>query len=74
MSELVDWFGTDFRIIEKDEGSICIRVTCNQDALRYWALQYGPYIEVVEPKELREQLCSDIRAIAKKYEGSESDE
>jgi hypothetical protein len=55
---LVDWFGTDFRIIEKDEDSICIRVTCNQDALRYWALQYGPYIEVVEPK----------------YEGSESDE
>jgi hypothetical protein len=27
-----------------------------------------------EPKELREQLCSDIRAMAKKYEGSEFDE
>ena len=74
MSELVDWFGTDFRIIEKGGNSICIRVICNQEALRYWALQYGPYVEVIEPTKLREQICADIRAMAKKYEGGSFDE
>lgn len=68
MSELVDWFGTDFRILEKNDDSICIRVTCNQDALRYWALQYGPYVEVLEPQDLRDRLLTDIREMKKKYE------
>ncbi len=67
MSELVDWFGTDFRIIEKDNDSICIRVNCNQDALRYWALQYGPYAEIIEPEDLRNRLLSDINGMHKKY-------
>lgn len=67
MSELVDWFGTDFRIIERNEDYICIRVTCNQDALRYWALQYGPYVEVLEPKTLRDRLVEDIKGMQKKY-------
>ena len=67
MSELVDWFGTDFRIVEKTENFIIIRVVCNQDALRYWALQYGPYVEVMEPKALRDKLAVDIKGMLKKY-------
>lgn len=68
MSELVDWFGTNFRIVEKCDEYICIRVTCNQKALRYWALQYGPYAEILEPESLREQIRLDIRGMAEKYE------
>ncbi len=67
MSELVDWFGRDFRIIEKDDDSICIRVTCNQEALKYWALQYGPYVEIIEPQVLRNRILSDINEMQKKY-------
>ncbi len=67
MSELVDWFGTDFKILEKTTDSICIRVTCNQDALRYWALQYGPYVEIIEPVELRESLRDDVKKMFEKY-------
>lgn len=42
-------------------------VACNQDALRYWALQYGPYVEVLEPKVLRDRLIEDINGMQKKY-------
>lgn len=70
MSELVDWFGTDFRIVEKTDDFIVIRVVCNQDALRYWALQYGPYVEVLEPKALRDRLAEDIKGMQEKYSGN----
>ena len=67
MNELVDWFGTDFRFMEKSEDSITIRVKCNYSALRFWALQYGPYVEILKPEALRNQIKEDIREMAKKY-------
>ena len=42
-------------------------MTCNQDALRYWALQYGPYVEIIEPVELRESLRDDVKKMFEKY-------
>ena len=67
MSELTDWFGNDFTIMKKDGDQIIIRVVCNYDAMRYWALQYGPYIEVLEPKSLREKLLHDAKEMVDKY-------
>ena len=67
MSELVDWFGKDFRIIEKNGEEITVRLTCNYDAMRYWALQYGPYVEIVSPESLRSRLKEDAESMLKKY-------
>ena len=67
MQELVDWFGNDFRVEKVGDGKIRARVTCNAKAMRFWALQYGPYVEVIEPVALRAQLRFDISAMAKKY-------
>ena len=61
MSELVDWFGTDFRFVEKSEDSITIRVKCNYSALRFWSLQYGPYVEIIKPEKLRNQIGGNMR-------------
>ena len=68
MSELVDWFGNDFKIIEQKGEEMIVWLRCNEKAMRYWALQYGPYVEVLAPTTLREQLRLDIKAIAEKYE------
>lgn len=72
MSELVDWFGTDFSVVRKGEDSIVARVKCNYSAMRFWALQYGLYVEVLKPENLRKQLQEDIRRMKEKYhcEGS----
>ena len=67
MFELTDWFGTDFRLIEKGRELIIARVKCNYSALRFWALQYGPYAEVLRPEKLREQLREDVMNMAEKY-------
>ncbi|MCR5835649.1 MAG: WYL domain-containing protein [Lachnospiraceae bacterium] len=67
MSELVDWFGTDFKIMEQDGDKIVVRLNCNEKAMRFWALQYGPYVEVLGPESLREQVKTDIAAMSKKY-------
>jgi predicted DNA-binding transcriptional regulator YafY len=67
MYEMVDWFGKDFSIIEKGEDFIVLRVSCNYSALRFWALQYGPYVEVLKPDSLREQLKKDIEGMFEKY-------
>ena len=67
MSELTDWFGKDFSIMKQNGDEITIRVVCNQEAMRYWALQYGPYVEIIEPKALREKLLNDVTGMVEKY-------
>lgn len=67
MEVLVDWFGKEFRIIEEKEDEILISVKCNERALFYWALQYGPMVEVVGPESLRTKLVEAIAEMAEKY-------
>lgn len=67
MSELVDWFGHEFRILQHDDKNMIIRLKCNRSAMRYWALQYGPYVEIIEPIDLREQLLVDAEEMVRKY-------
>ena len=67
IGQLVDWFGTDIKVIEEKADNIVVRVDCNYSAMRYWALQYGPYVEVLSPKGLREQLKEDSINMAEKY-------
>lgn len=67
MNDLTDWFGHDFKILEHKNEKIVVRLTCNYSAMRYWALQYSPYVEILEPDSLREQLLKDAAAMAKKY-------
>ena len=67
MTELVDWFGTDFRIMEETEDMLKIRLRVNPGAMKYWALQYGPYVEILKPAELRADLRELIKKIYEKY-------
>ena len=68
MNELIDWFGKDFKISQtKKDGWIEVSLVCNKDAMFYWALQYGPYVEVLEPATLRDRLSENITAMAEKY-------
>ena len=68
LTQLTDWFGGDFRITEQSGDEVTVRVTCNEKAMRFWALQYGPYVEVISPESLRARIKEDILKMAKKYE------
>ena len=67
MQQLVDWFGNDFRVEKVGDGKIRARVTCNAKAMRFWALQYGPYVEVLEPESIRRRVKKDLAAMTEKY-------
>ncbi|MBR4342014.1 MAG: WYL domain-containing protein [Lachnospiraceae bacterium] len=67
MTELVDWFGTDFRILEETEDMLKIRLRVNPGAMKYWALQYGPYVEILQPEKLREEIKDCIDKMHSKY-------
>ena len=67
LTELVDWFGTDFRIMEDKDDMLKIRVRVNPEAMRFWALQYGPSVEILQPIKLRNRLKADIEKMSKKY-------
>ena len=67
MSELVDWFGKNFKILEKNEEHLTICVKCNERAMRFWALQYGPYVEILGPESLREAIRKDVEGMVEKY-------
>lgn len=70
MDELIDWLGKDFTVRQTDdEDEIEITLNCNVDSMFYWALQYGPYIEVLEPVSLRERIINAINNMKQKYEG-----
>lgn len=40
---------------------------CNENAMIYWALQYGPNVEIIEPKSIREEITNEIDKMYKKY-------
>ena len=60
MDALVDWFGKAFRIMQEENDQMIVTLSCNETAMKYWALQYGEYVEVLEPKSLREAICDAI--------------
>ena len=64
---LIDWFGKDVKILEEKDGEIVVRVVCSEYAIHYGALQYGPSVEVIEPKEIRDRLREAIGKMAEKY-------
>lgn len=68
MSDLVDWFGKDFVILDKDDEYMTVRLYCNEAAMRFWVLQYGPYAEVLEPASLRNQIKQDVEGMYMKYQ------
>lgn len=72
IDEVVDWFGKDITVTKpkKDSNEVLVRVTCNEKAMMYWALQYGPYVEILKPLSLREKLRDEIGKMAQKYQNA----
>ena len=68
MIDVIDWFGTDITTRDSKDGKTKVSVTVNQQAMLFWALQYGLYVEVLKPVALREQIKTAIKDMAARYE------
>ena len=67
VGEIIDWFGQDVRFFNETDSMVDARVTVNEQAFIFWALQYGQYVEVLESAGLRERVKSAVMEIAGKY-------
>ena len=68
MGFFIDWYGTDYRIIEKDNNYVTVRVIANENATYYWAMQYGHSAEILEPSSLRDRIKEGLEDMLEKYE------
>ena len=61
-----DWFGKNARIY-KQNGETFADVSSNENALVYWALQYGENVELLEPLSTRERVKTIVKCMMERY-------
>lgn len=67
LGQVIDYFGTDFIVREETEDEVTIQIKSSEQAMVFWAMQYGEFVEVLEPKNIRDRVKDSIRLMAKKY-------
>ena len=68
VDQIIDWFGTDIKIIETDENTVTVNLKASPNAMEHWATQYINYVEVTKPLELREKIKENLKAAQEKYQ------
>ena len=66
--EFIDWFGDGVTFTDETEDSVLAQVTANLQAMRYWVLQHAPYVSVVSPKELADEVKKDLLMAVEMYD------
>lgn len=67
IDDMVDWFGTNFKIIKYDDEFMDIEVYASLQAIKYWAMQYCEAVEILEPESLRNDLKLMAKNVNKIY-------
>jgi predicted DNA-binding transcriptional regulator YafY len=60
LNNVIDRFGTEIFLSEQDNRYMA-RVNISPVGMKFWALQYLPYVEVIEPKWLRNEIVDIIK-------------
>ena len=61
LSDVIDKFGTNIEIAENDDGRLKITLKASLMGMKYWALQYLEYVEIVKPITLRNEIIDLIK-------------
>jgi len=64
----VDWFGKDFKLLKMADDKLLISVKVNETAMKFWIMQYGENIEIVDPSSLRETVRNTAEFIANSHQ------
>lgn len=67
IGQIIDWFGKEFNVVSNNGEKCIISLTVNENALFYWAMQYGQYAKVLTPKRIRERIRGAISGMFEKY-------
>lgn len=67
IDQVIDWFGTDIRLQQLDDGKVRVSLKASLQAMEHWAMQYINHVEVTAPAELREKIKENLEQAQKKY-------
>lgn len=67
IDQIVDWFGKDIRIEERQDGRFLVSLRASVNAMEYWAMQYMNAVEILSPLELRERIKHNVKHACEKY-------
>ena len=67
IDQIVDWFGKDIRIEERQDGRFLVSLRASVNAMEYWAMQYMNAVEILSPKDLRERIKKNLQVANEKY-------
>ena len=67
IDQIIDWFGKEIRIEDRQDGRFLVRVKASINAMEYWAMQYMNAVEILSPKDLRERLRKNLQNANEKY-------
>ena len=73
--QIIDWFGLDVEFSKEpvanekspSEEVTLVSVRVNENAFFFWVLQYGVYVEVLEPKAIRNKIKAAIIKMDQQY-------
>ncbi len=68
IDQIIDWFGTSADFQKTDNpAKVRVFLKASPNAMVHWAMQYIGFVEVVEPKRLRERIGEELRKGVDKY-------
>lgn len=66
INDVIDWYGNDITVKEKDDG-LYVSLKVNEQAFLYWALQYGMNVEIIKPVTTKKKYVEMLKVILNKY-------
>ena len=67
LDDIIDIFGKDIRLEKDDDKHFKAYVKASKQGMVYLALQYINYMEVLEPKKIRDEVKEALKNAQKKY-------
>lgn len=62
LDHIIDKYGFDVHIRELDDKNLEIALTASPEGVKFWALQYLPYVEVTSPQWLRDEIIKSLKS------------
>ena len=67
MDQMIDIFGTEMKILKRDEESFIASVLVTKQGILFLAQQFMEAIEIIEPDDLRKAMKEQLKLTLKKY-------
>ena len=68
LKDVIDWFGSDIILKKGNSENVLIAYAkVNENAMRFWAMQYGENVTVKSPKSVVDRIKSQLKDMNRRY-------